>query len=135
MPKPRGADRTTITIPIGDDDHIVVVTDLTAGEESDAWRGAVERVRDESGVETVQLDRKALDFMTAAQYIQSWSFVDRTGAPLVWPLSVADRVEILRTKLSGDDWDDVRKAVERHEAAQTAKKKTIQAGRSEPTTT
>ena len=134
MPKPRGANRNTETLPIGDDNDVIVVTELTAGEENDAMQGAVARTRDEYGIERVELDRKALLFTTAAHYIQSWSFIDHTGAAIVWPLSMSDRVEILRTKLSGDDWDEVNGAIKAHEATQAAKKKTTQTGKSEPTT-
>lgn len=135
MPKPRGADRNTETLPIGEDDHIIVFTELTAGEEADAMQGAIVRLRDDDGIETVEQDRKALLFTTAARYIQSWSFIDRAGAPLVWPLSIRDRVEILRTQLSGSDWAEVLSAIKAHEAAQDAKKKRTPAGKSGPTTT
>ncbi|CAB4177333.1 hypothetical protein UFOVP998_15 [uncultured Caudovirales phage] len=135
MGKPRGADRTTTTIPLSDGDHLVVINELLAGEESDAWQGAIARTRDESGVERVQLDNKSLEFTTAAHFIQSWSFIDQAGAPIVWPLSVADRVEILRTKLSGEDWAEVKKAITAHETVQAAKKKTTPTGKPEPTTT
>lgn len=135
MPKPRGADRNTETLNIGEDDHIIVFTELTAGEEADAMQGAIVRIRDtESGIETIEQDRKALLFTTAAHFIRSWSFVDRIGAPIVWPLSIKDRVEILRTQLSGADWVEVLSAIKAHEAAQIAKKKPIQPGKSEPTT-
>jgi hypothetical protein len=108
-------------LPLSDGDWVEVKRDLTVGEEKDISLLAMRELSQQDGNVKFSLDYQLLPFAKAVIYLVGWSFHNAKG-PVKLEEDQRKRLAQLRA-LDGDTWDEIDAAMQRHEEAVDAQKK------------
>lgn len=132
MPRERFVAPDTVRLPLSDEDFVVVKKRLNLGEHQDILDRIPSTITSSYGYGTRYAISRILE------YLVSWSFV-REGKPVEYSLdqSVETRLATLKN-LSPDDFQELREAVDVHEAAiekEVGERKNVTAGPPDSATT
>jgi len=115
----------TERLDLSDGDHLLVKTDLTAGEYRELMRAAsrplsVTATATGASIPTMELDPIAAGLATVLAYLLDWSFQDADGRKILIADQPPEVIKAALAHIDSDAYMEVQKAIQEHQTRRAA---------------